>query len=166
MRDLRLRAFDKMTGKMIVTGFHVFGEVTMFHLIDQYIYENPGDKKYNSGLEMELNRKDDIEIMQYTGHRLRDKDIYEYDIIRQEEEGEDGDEVTYYIVIWLQEWSMFAGLRVNDEYQDYISGGVEKLDTTMFWTFPFDTDETYCKLFLCGNLFETPDLIPSPLDKR
>lgn len=47
-----------------------------------------------------------------------------------------------------------------DEYSEYVNGGVEKLDTTMFWTFPLEVDDTETtKHYLCGNLYEHPGLL-------
>lgn len=155
-REIKFRAWDKATSHMIVTGFHVFGEYTLFDGIGHYLMENPFGKS-------SLERYDDVEVMQFTGHLINVADVYESDIIRLEEsaDGVDPDDkMTYYVVTWIKEWCMFAMLRAQDEYGEYLTGGVDNLDTTMFWTFPLELNDTeYSKHFLCGNIHEHPHLL-------
>lgn len=101
--------------------------------------------------------------MQFTGHQIKGSDLYDGDIVRLEENGEGvdpKDKITYYVCTWIQEWAMFALLRAADEYFEYINEGTEALDTTMFWTFPLDVEDIGpSQHYLCGNIYETPQLI-------
>lgn len=96
-------------------------------------------------------------VMQFTGRKDKDgKDIYEGDIFRVEEDQENL--IYYLVVVWVNEWSMFCVLRCDDEYQEYLRDGVEALDEPMFWTYTLE-DTADRKFYLCGNIYETPDLI-------
>lgn len=68
------------------------------------------------------------------------------------------DFVFYLVIVWVQEWTMFATLRVDDEYPAYIANGIQALDEPMFWTYTLeDTDSQ--KHFLCGNIYENGHLL-------
>lgn len=68
------------------------------------------------------------------------------------------DRIIYVVVTWIQEWCMFATLRIEDEYPEYLKGGVKKLDEPMFWTYTLeDTDSR--KHFLCGNIYQNQELL-------
>jgi uncharacterized phage protein (TIGR01671 family) len=101
-------------------------------------------------------------VGQYTGRKDKNEiDIYEDDVFRIEETQDDGDMIIYVVVTWVQEWCMFATLRLEDEYQAYLQGGVKALDEPMFWTYTLeDTDSR--KHFLCGNIHQHPHLLNSP----
>ena len=70
------------------------------------------------------------------------KVIYESDIL-EDKEGNIG------AVVWIKEWGMF-GVLVGDEFEDYINGGVKKLEESLFWTFPVENFE-FKKI---GNIYE------------
>lgn len=102
-------------------------------------------------------------VGQFTGHQINGVDLYEGDIVRLEENA-DGvdpeDRMIYYVVTWLKEWSMFALLRVEDEYPEYLEDGAEDLDTASFWCFPLDPQDTETsKHYLCGNIHQHPHLL-------
>lgn len=68
------------------------------------------------------------------------------------------DRVIYVVITWVREWCMFATLRIEDEYPEYLKGGIKKLDEPMFWTYTLeDTDSR--KHFLCGNIYQNNELL-------
>jgi len=71
----KFRIWDIQEKKMAFEGFHLFGEVTLFSAIDNYLFETRGGK---SALE----RYNDLVEMQWIGRRDCDgKDIYDGDLI-------------------------------------------------------------------------------------
>jgi uncharacterized phage protein (TIGR01671 family) len=108
-----------------------------------------------------------LEITRFIGSKDRNnKEIYEGDIRREEIEFEDGDEIHYYVCVWINEWSMFAWLSATDgEYQKYLREGAESLDTTSYWTYPTNDGDRQ-DIVVCGNIFEHPHLLEHTLFGR
>lgn len=76
MNRAKFRAFDKRTNKMIATGYHVIGEVTMFRMIENYLDEN------RLGLTL-LERLNDVVEMQFAGTKdSKGTDIYLDDLVK------------------------------------------------------------------------------------
>jgi hypothetical protein len=65
------------------------------------------------------------------------KEIFEGDFFRIEDDLGDGNEVEYYVITWIKEWSMFGSLS-STEWQNYKKVGAKCLDEIMFWSFPLD----------------------------
>ena len=118
MKQSKFRAFDTALNKMVVTGFHVIGEVTMFDMIQQHLHENMLDSKST------LHALDRIIISEWTTKQDgQGTDVYEGDIIEFDHE-EWGDMVSnIHIVTWddeYAEWN-FGGGNVSDmEYRKVI----------------------------------------------
>lgn len=101
----------------------------------------------------------DDTLGQFTGRLDKNgKEIYEGDIFRIEEDGDYVDIMIYVVIVWVSEWCMFAALRVEDEYHDYLNEGVKALDEPMFWTYTLE-DTNSRKHYLCGNIYENPELL-------
>lgn len=99
-------------------------------------------------------------LMQFTGKcGFNKKDLYEGDIVFYEEAEETGDKRYYLVIVWIQEWSMFASLFI-DEYKKYIESGIEEIDETMFWTYNLEHSDNY---HYAGNIYENPDLLEKDL---
>lgn len=97
-------------------------------------------------------------LFQYTGRKDKnDREVFEGDIYRIEEETDGLDEVFHVVVIWIDEWSMFASVLL-EEYHRYKVGGAKELDEQLFWTYTLN-DINSPKHFYCGDIYQNPDLL-------
>jgi uncharacterized phage protein (TIGR01671 family) len=128
---------------------------------------NPKDMLYHGvdGVEIYVHSKsafkgsydyNDIVLMQYTGKKCHNnREVYECDILFYEEETTEGDVRYYLVVTWIEEWSMFATLFI-EEYRTYLREGSKGLDEGMFWTYTIEECDTY---HYAGNIHQNPELI-------
>lgn len=141
-REIRFRAWDKATNEMIVEGFHVFGEYTLFNIIGQYLLENALGKG-------SLERYNDVEVMQFTGLKDKNgKEIYEGDILRLHNEEEDyGMGPNYH---YRQVFYKGGAFCVDWEFGEYdrtaIGWALDK------WGLDMSTE-------VIGNIHENPELL-------
>lgn len=148
MTKIRFRAWDNV-GKCIFdwnciwqTAFNQEGISMMYRILT-----NQAEQGDNHGYH----------LMQFTNHQIHDVDLYAGDIIRNEKMDDYEDAVEYLVCTYILEWAMF-GLLTIDEYHKYNSEGAEALDEYMFWTFPIDDKENEQRR-ICGNIYETPNLL-------
>jgi len=105
----------------------------------------------------ELIEDDDYILMQYVGKKTnKGRELYEGDIVFVEENEDFGDRHLYLIIFWIEEWSMFASLHM-DEYKVYQETGVKNLDESMFWTYTLEHSEE--NFHYAGNMYENPNLL-------
>jgi uncharacterized phage protein (TIGR01671 family) len=94
---------------------------------------------------------------QYTGHKtINGRELYEDDIVFVEEAEDHGDVRYYLVIVWINEWSMFASLHI-DEYQKFIVDGYKALDEAMFWTYTLENSEK--DFHYEGNIHENQTLL-------
>jgi uncharacterized phage protein (TIGR01671 family) len=153
MREIKFRAWDIVTKKYFVTGFHILGEANCFNLIEQYLYytveerrkyHNVNDEgyyiengiKYNFCLLSSLN---DVIIEQFTGMiDKKGKEIYEGDIISN---GEIRHKIRYENTI-----ASFVGdILIKNNYMQYCS-------INQNWINEFQKE-------VVGNIHENPEML-------
>lgn len=155
-REIKFRAFDIKRKRM----FPVYGLGHDFATEDTLDGVDPG---YNAFHGEDFKQ---LEIMQFTGFKCInkknnvDEDIFEGDIFRQTDETDDGDEVTYHVVMWLKERGSFYMIPI-DHYNVIRDNGIPKekefnwlLDDACLYDFSFDV-----KLTKVGNIHENPEFI-------
>lgn len=140
MREIKFRAWDTKTKKMIFTGFHIIGEVTCFELIYRYCWENKEED------EPTLGRLNDIELMQYVGLKdCKDVEIYEGDLLRfNNDYSVPPSEVRW----WVYEWVSFrySTTDKNHWYRNSL--------------------RQYASSEVIGNIYENPELLGADAEKK
>lgn len=140
MRQFKFRAFHKAQKKM----FEVFS------FCDKFI------KFINGDYTLKWNRDEFEPIMQFTGKLgFNKRELYEGDIVFYEEAEETGDRRYWLVIVWIEEWSMFASV-FTDEYKKYLEKGAEVLDEGLFWTYTLQESEHF---HYAGNIYQNPDLL-------
>ncbi len=95
-------------------------------------------------------------VSQFTGRKLvKGHKVYEGTIAFIEKEHNFGDERTYVVCVWIDEWSMWAWLE-NYELRNYKDDGVEGLDADFFWSYTMIDSEIY---HYAGNIFDNAGLL-------
>ena len=141
--------FDKWTKELPIKSREF-----LFRIWDPSKNKMIGIDSHNMFSNMIVPEGDSI-VMQYTGWKKKEIPVFEYDLIRLEEDFDEGTTITYYCVVWIQEWSMFSLLDYG-EFMGYDCGGVDALCDTMYWTYPLqDVDDK--RYFLAGNIFQNSD---------
>ena len=138
-REIKFRIWDTFTKKMVATGYHVVGEVTVFSLIDQWAKEYRNPKSEHS-----LDRYNDFIEMQYTGLKDKEgKEIYEGDFVKASGNGRVYQVKfgTYKSSFSEHEDDFEHGFFIENENYPESSAGVETYATVI------------------GNIFENPELL-------
>lgn len=148
-RELTFRAWDTATKQMIVADFNVFGETTVFNLIENYLYDNP------AGKDSVILRYNDVIITQYTG--LVDKDgnrIYEGDILRYPVKTDWDVENFVAFEVFYHDGNMAGGEGIGfrmcrTHYHGSLCGGYVPA------FLPKNTEQ----MMVVGNIYQNPDLL-------
>jgi len=151
MREIKFRAWDglEMEYNILVGKFGAF-------------YVNPSNNGLDPNDSSSINPHNTkytgrYPLMQYTGHKtLKDRELYEGDIVFVEDTDDDKDVRHYLVIVWVHEWSMFASLHLF-EYIKFIDMGYSALDESMFWTYTLQNSER--DFHYAGNIYENPELI-------
>lgn len=151
MREIKFRVWDESRKKMV----YIFSDKLNSK---NYCIFPKDDSTLFCGNYLDNGDWQELELLQFTGRKCYNKkDVYEGDILFYEEQEDSGDVRYYLVVVWIQEWNMFASLHI-DEYLKYIKSGAEALDEVMFWTYTLEGSEGY---HYAGNIFENPELLQS-----
>jgi hypothetical protein len=135
-REIKFRAWDKLSNGGIMLSWE---QISKWNIPFGTLASDPQYK-----------------LMQFTGRSCNnDREVFEGDILFYELPQDDGDQTYYLVVTWIEEWSMFATLFI-DEYLNYLQSGADVLDEGLFWTYTIEGAIDY---HYAGNIFENPDLL-------
>ena len=152
----------EFTAKRIDTGEWVVG-FPLTNKLGTYIIteKNPHECPMYGYIEINDYKKVDPEtVSQFTGRKLaKGNKVYEGTIAFIEKEHNFGDERTYVVCVWIDEWSMWAWLE-DYELRNYNNDGVEGLDADLFWSYTMIDSE---KFHYAGNIFDRPELMKPTL---
>jgi len=143
-----------MNERYLFQGKSITGEWLIGNLIEV-------DNGYYIFSKNAMNSYDRYEVLPETicrctgKHLAKGNKVFEGTIAFHEVELDEGDERTYLVCVWLDEWSMFAWLTIG-EYIKYQDMGSEALDEQSFWTYTLEDSEQY---HYAGNIYDNPELI-------
>lgn len=145
MRDSKFRAFDKRKKVWVAEGFHIFGECTLFGLIQIYCLEN------RENGECSLERMNEIEVTEFTGLKDKNgKDLYEGDVLRTLHfQTESTINYMFHKVVYDEVRGTFNAINVMNKDEEITTNGNCFLYVAL-------KDKT-CEVI--GNVFETPELL-------
>lgn len=137
-RELKFRAWDKLTQKFELIGFNMIGECTIFGLLEQY----------------KLDRLNHIVITQFTGLQDKNgKDIYEGDVVKNDDAPEmirgtefhNKEDISHHRIYWDNERACFWDERLEDgdSLAGYLDGNI---------SFVIDCE-------IVGNIFENKEFL-------
>jgi len=112
-----------------------------------------------TGRMWDKDRYEVISKAEYSGYKIKNVELYEGDIVRNEIMDDEGDQAQYLVCVYIKEWGMYS-LIMMDEYHKYTEEGAEGLDEFMFWTFPIDEKDNEQRS-ICGNIYANPELLES-----
>lgn len=154
MREIKFRVWDTK-GKDMLTGFHLFGEITLLgaiHAWQHEIYPSVGDSS--------LERLNDLVEMQYIGLLdMNGKEIYDGDILKKM--GVDYDSEEY------KKWQD-SGYEGEEPAHVELKRDVATLDVFRYWlkneSFGYEGEdlESPGDWIIIGNIYQNPELANPP----
>jgi len=151
-REIKFKVFQKLKNRMLTNIKKVAFYPECIDIICDESYKESTNGNFTF-------HKDHIDIMQFTGHKDKDKEgkeIYEGDIYRDEfsiDDEEGIDERIYFVCVYLKSISSFVWIGA-DEYMLGLHE-YEKWPDDLEPPYPLDADEMD-KILIIGNIYENP----------